>query len=501
MKFKYFLICILLILPIFLTACKKNNQNDLLQNIVNNTTKEVDNDTQWHGKLIYSDNIIKWGVPNLYKISDRALSEFNKKLVNMGYDFNVEFISLDFNNYHDELKKYEEKYGSLDIAFTGFNSNKHKELILEWILSGYYIPLDNYLTSSDGKDLWELYDSKIWDSVKVENSIYMVPNGVGTNNGIVFAFNKEYVSEQELSNFTGKLEQLEKFLDYLPSSDDFVPIIIELSDMSLTDLIACDYRYGLILPHNEKAAYNPYDYNNFRDLLLVLNKYYKANYIQDDYCLIGNEEKPSTYTELVDKKLKEGKFFVYIGDKSRISSNYENILIYEMPSYIRTRLNGTGIAAGSKKQNDAFKLLALSYTNQELANLLIHGLEGYDYTLKNNVAYPTSDDGGNAWLNQLTLGIYENTYPMPGESFKTDKITDKREFYKYHVTASPYLGFNFYDKEFSTRIREINEIVMDNLELWKSDNIEQDLDYANNLLKKNGINELIDAVNLQLNEK
>lgn len=99
-----------------------------------------------------------------------------------------------------------------------------------------------------------------------------------------------------------------------------------------------------------------------------------------------------------------------------------------MPAYIRTRLNGTGVAAGSKKQREAFLLLMLSYTNQELSNLLVHGSEGYDYIIKNGVAYTPVGDVSNAWSNQLSLGIYEKTYPISGEYFKIDKITDKKDF-------------------------------------------------------------------------
>jgi putative aldouronate transport system substrate-binding protein len=504
MKFRSIIAFVILIFcTFFLTGCKGEERNNSLQNLVDQSkvSEDVaDKDIDWSGQLTYSDNIIAWGVPSLYHISERALSEFNQKLVAMGYDFNVKFVALDISRYHSSLREYEEQYGSLDIAFTGFNSEEEKEINLEWLLSGYYIPLNEALSSVEGEELWSIYDSKLWDSVKLEETIFIIPNGIAEDKGIVFAFNKDYITEQELRDFKGDLNQLKPFLEKLTLKDDFAPIIIELSDMRITDLIECDYRNGLIFPHKEKTAYNPYEYNPFKELLLLLNQYYKAGYIQEDFNWIGNEQKDPKYAEGIEKYISKGQFFAYICEEIDESDTYEDIIIYEMPSYIRTRLNGTGIVAGSKRQKEAFLLLALSYTDQELANLLVYGLEGFDYMLKDGVAYSLEGDVENPWANQLSLGIYEKTYPTSGEHFKIDRLTDKKDFYKNHVIASPFLGFNFYQEEYIPVMNKVEKIIKESLNLWKSDDPEKEFVRVNTLLEKTGVSDLTKAVNSQLDK-
>jgi len=199
-KGKVILIFLLIILTLTFSACKKkdNDKNGDLEND-NFDDKEIQDTDE--------DNIITWGVPELYRISDEALSEVNKRLEKMGYDFTLKIVQLDSLYYHDDIEEYEEENGPLDIVFTGFTPEEDGQKILELIKTGYYIPLDEYLNTDQGEKLLELYDEKLWESVKVDDSIYTIPNGAAIDEAVVFAFNEAYVNEEDIKDFTGNLSE------------------------------------------------------------------------------------------------------------------------------------------------------------------------------------------------------------------------------------------------------------------------------------------------------
>lgn len=162
---------------------------------------------------------------------------------------------------------------------------------------------------------------------------------------------------------------------------------------------------------------------------------------------------------------------IYIGSANNLADVGADIIKYNTPAYVRTRLYGTGIAAASENKEDAFKLLALAYTDKELANLLVYGLEGVDYILNDGVAVAPNGEPILADIKHLFTGIYEMTYPNSKEHLVVDRITDKKNFYKNEAKASPYLGFNFYDKDYFECASKIDQIVIENLNVWKSNDI------------------------------
>ncbi len=491
------LVLILAIIFVWIEHYNKGNTGNNNSNIKEADSIGVTGDDAI-GKI--SDHVITWGVNSSLQVSEGALNAFNQELYARGYDFCVEFVPLSSMNFYNELAEYENRNGALDICSVGFSTLEDKEKALELVKSGCFLPLDELLATEEGKKLVNLYDEKLWASVKVDGITYSVPNGWQKTVGGVYAFNKSYISEEELKDFHGDMAELGQYMEKIPKKDGFSHMIYTNNDLDEEYLLPFDYRYGLVLPYDGEGAVNPYKEGPFYSFLNTLHAYDKKGYINYNLSL-----KSSNYPKTsgaVSKMLKEGNFFVYIKLDLNLEASMDDIgaelLLYKTTPYAKSRVMGsTGILKNSKYQKEAFTLLTLAYTDETLANLLVYGVQETDYELKDGKAYAIGGGETKGDYNQFALGISEMTYPSASESFQTDRLRDKKEYFKDQVKASPYISFNFYDPKFTERRNKIHQIVLDNVDLWKSDDMDAEYDRVNELLDKAGIDPLIDAVNKQ----
>ena len=252
----------------------------------------------------------------------------------MGYDFSLQIVLLGHADYQNELKEYENENGPLDIVFTGFNVEGEGDKPLAMIKSGYFAQLDEFLNTSEGVKLFDLYDEKLWESVKVDNNIYTIPPSLGYG-GITFAFNKAYINEEDIKNFTGDLSDLEQYMDKIPFSDNFSHIVLDLSYIGLFDLIDCDFKDGLIFTRDKEKHTIPMNMMNI-EIHEVISDYRKSEYISLNLDLVV------VLVILIVMKLLEWynklsewrKFFVYIGEGSDLTNINADLITYEKPDIL-----------------------------------------------------------------------------------------------------------------------------------------------------------------------
>ncbi len=450
-----------------------------------------------------SEKVLTWAIPNVYHISEGALTQFNKTLVSKGYDFAVRFVPISLDEYSRKLDEYENKNGTVDIAFSGLtNAGSPFDVAYQRIKNGYYIELQDYLETSEGKKLYEMFDSKQWDTVRVDDKIYTIPNAYWKADEVHFVFNKKYISEKDLKDFTGNIADLEPFLKKIPTSENFSHILMGLSTLEgVYPYIDCDMTYyGLMLSHDGKGAHNPFDYAPYRDFLTCYHDYYKKGYM--------NYNVPS-YALGIDydtqvKILSSGNFFVYVtsNDVNYQSIGAETVTYTTESLYVQSRPFGSvGITQKSEHKDDAFKLLSLVHTDNELANILVYGEEGVDFKLEDGVA--KTMDGGIpvSEFNQYWLGLYGSVSPTAKEKMIVDRNTDRLKYFKDKVKASPYIGKNFDTTGYEDIITAIYKIYEENYDIWTRDDIEAEMDRVNQELKEAGIDKLVDAMNEQFGIK
>lgn len=160
-----------------------------------------------------------------------------------------------------------------------------------------------------------------------------------------------------------------------------------------------------------------------------------------------------------------------------------------------------GIAANSERPDKAMDLLNFIYSNTDVANLLLYGLEGvnYDYA-----------DGSDTVI--VSNGSYDpmfyrggNTKDMLIKAPADDSYIEQWEAQEASATISPLCGYMFDDANYQTESSVINSTIQEYLPTLQSGLCESEdatlamIDEFNAKLESSGINDVIAANQEQIN--
>lgn len=344
---------------------------------------------------IHEDNQLVWVTSESMDIDEQIQRELNQLLSKKGYDFSVKIVNagdygvttFDGKSYSEYLDTREKNGEQTDIAFAGYN-----EYATRRIQSGYFMNLNEYLASEEGSVLYEYYPELMWDIAKAGDTIYTVPNGLsGEEKGFYYAFNEKYFTEEELMDFHGSLEEVEALIQ--TKEIPFTPVLYNASfDFMLSEGYS---NWNNVLLSEETGYAEPFLTNaSVHDYLSVLNEWHKEGLLD-----VGTQN------------LEEGRYLVNIGCGA-YDKKMENAIIKVVDySPVFTALScTTGIVDASEKKDEALSFLTLMYTDSEVGNLLIYGIEGRDYVVEDGVVELIVDEDGNqragdAFVYSLVTGI------------------------------------------------------------------------------------------------
>ena len=184
----------------------------------------------------------------------------------------------------------------------------------------------------------------------------------------------------------------------------------------------------------------------------------------------------ATTTSVAAELMASGNYFSYIAAYSYPEADTAAALSaqcggYELgakmigSAYLSTSdLNAVSwmIASTTKVPEAAMKFLNLTYTDEEVINLIIYGLEGRDYVKNDDgtVSYPAGEDATTVpYTAQLTCGIFGNfflQYPMAG----TDPASLSWELEQNRVAkTSPAMGFTFDSSKLKTQYAAVKIVL------------------------------------------
>lgn len=191
----------------------QNEINNINKDIQQQNGTELDDSLQGASKTISDSNddiaIIRWAFPtnSLDLYGEPLEKRINKKLAEDGYDFRLECVYIDSRTYNDTVEN-----ADADIVWTGLRSmDSIKSLSPAYpaIKKGKYLCLDQLL---NGSKLYDLYPKMLWDTVKINEGIYCIPNTTLPDCGLALAFKKDKYKEEEIHSFDNTLEGLLKLL-------------------------------------------------------------------------------------------------------------------------------------------------------------------------------------------------------------------------------------------------------------------------------------------------
>lgn len=323
--------------------------------------------------------------------------------------------------------------------------------------NGQIIPLTKLLDKY-GQDLVKAIGPDYLESGRVGDDIYGITTGRDLAKAYGFQMRKDLADKYDIDYANIKtLDQLEEALMTIHKNEpNIIPVVPPNGELVRNwgwDTFGDDMtNLGVLMNFGkELEVVNLYETDFYKNFVTRMNRWYKNGLIMKD--AINN-------TEITGTLLKAGTAFggfanLKPGFDVQESRNYGlDIVVSEIvPAYSTTsdvQMTTWAISNGSKKPEAAMKLLNLMYTDPEIVNLMIYGIEGKHYVKVGDASngqsiidYPEGLDGSNTgyrpnggwmWPNQ-TIGHVWNGNPA-------DYWEAQTKFNDTAVRSSAY-GFTF----------------------------------------------------------
>jgi putative aldouronate transport system substrate-binding protein len=321
--------------------------------------------------------------------------EINEYLSGNGYDFVVCFIPLwtekilleDWTyqineTYIEKIENMIQNGEQVDIIHSAYSNytdiirnGYHKAVIYD-----LFEPLDDYLATGIGKELYDLMPAKHWAGLRVNGHIYGVDGAMET-----LSYDYGYYVNAELADKYGfdvslpveeQVEVLQavrknEIGDLFSLFDTNLITIAAYSDVTRISNVMC-------FDENSKEAKCILDSDAYISSLRFINDIKKLGLLSDR----GRSILQSFF--ILQDNIPGGSTIYKSGEA--VDIDYKGNIIRAIPVFneqtkIKSTYTGTGISNQSKNKDMAFELLALIQTDPYLNNLLVYGLEGVDYNL------------------------------------------------------------------------------------------------------------------------
>lgn len=388
------------------------------------------------------------------------ISEAASKITEEKFNTKVELTRVGFGSYDQQVNLTLASSEKLDLMYEYCGN------VTSAISSGQIVPITDYLDSY-GSDMKSQISDSDWKCVTFNGDIYGVPANKEKATGWGFAMNKEMADATGIDYSSIKTEEeleplLEKVKEMYP---DVYPIVSNNGSMSLmTDQDDLGGDIGTL----ESAS---------GDNTTVINYYGTDEYMNEMKLRYDWAQKgllmpdASTSTENANSLIGAGKGFGrFTNTKPGIEKEMEKevgkeVVVLEMvkPYTTTTRVDIVWyVPHNSEKPERAVQVLNEIYTNPDLANLFINGLEGKHYEFvdkeKGIVNYPEGVNASNTGYTSLPWAWPNETISYIWEGLDSD-IWDQIQEFNKDATVSPAKGFAWDNTEVQNEVTACANVV------------------------------------------
>lgn len=440
-------------------------------------------------------NELVWITNKYAPIDTDLVNKLNSLLKEKGYNFSVSFNKIEDESESEShlatILKIKNSGQQADLIYSGLDrADKAVNNYYDFVKNGIYTDLTQMLSTESGRKLKASVDDKFWKGVTVNGKIYgvRVQGNVATPAG--WGFNKEIVDKYHLdiSNPSADLwdyeDMLKKVYEGEKTNKNFSALFAEVSDNCLNNYDIITPAIGIDLTNTSTKAVNMYEQDYVRKWIITTKRFRDLGFICDNA-----DNYFMRYESCYGTSGTEG-----IG-KNTVDVTIQKVgPLYAKQSVINHAING--IATWSENKKNAFELLKLCTTDKDIANLLVYGIEGQNYTLENGKVIPNINKF-HAPSNQMFFANNLLLYPSPefGMDFSNYKELNAS------AKESPILGFFFDDSSVKKEVEATDAVVAKYSEqLWsgKEANAEETLAKMQRELKAAGIDKVVEEVNRQI---
>ena len=397
------------------------------------------------------------------KLNEILVPEINVKVDLQGYSW---------SNYDTQISLMQSGGEQIDVF--GMCPN-----FSTYLTNGQLMPMSDLLDEY-GAETKEIIGEEFLKSTSKAGEVYALPEHGPKTDVLGLVIRKDLVEELNLpvdeiveaENFEeytknmdvmtemfSKIYQAHPELSLVPSSQN--PASYRVTSVPFADSLGDDL--VSLMPGDEETFVNLYGTEEFKQLAEYLYGWNQEGFILED--AMTTQESADTY-------LKNGRAFGYfeLGSQEQImESKIEKTTGYEViykkltaPFITTNRVNNAsfGISATSEHPDASMKFLNEMFTNADVMNLLVYGIEGVHWEEKEDglIGYPEGVNADNStydlgmdWYfgNRFLAKTWEGNVPL---DVKSEEEANKE------AKVSPALGFAFDSTPVSTEIATIGNV-------------------------------------------
>ncbi|MCM8710044.1 ABC transporter substrate-binding protein [Clostridium sp. SYSU_GA19001] len=338
------------------------------------------------------------------------------------------------------------------------------------IAKGQLLPLDDLLNKY-GSGIKSVISADYLKATTFNGKIYGVTSSYDISKPIGIVLKKDLVDKYNIDMTKVKtMQDLETVLQTIHEKEPNTPLLSKPLAGTYgalgfyTDYVdpLTDGNTGVLMSKDNLKVVNYYETEEYANLVKLMRKWYQAGYIKKDIATSKDEGWADMKAGKASGMLSTVNVYGEYTDS--ISHGVQVVEQAISPAYLTTTsISGHmwSIARNSEKPEKAMQLLDLLYTNAELNNLLIYGIEGKHYVKTseaNVIDYPQGVTATTVGYSGLNWQFQNMSIAYIQKGTPADYWTKVKEA-NAKMIKSPALGFAFDPAPVKTEVAAVTNVI------------------------------------------
>ena len=492
-----------------LAGCGGTEREGESENVGNEVAGVEDEDGEEVQKVI-------WAFRSDAQEDDEKVFEEMNKLLRERYHLELEPIVISGGEYDDRMRLMSTGDEAYDLCFTSNWSNDFYGNVAREA----FLPLDDLLETEAAKLLVEALPSENHtDVAKMNGHIYAVPNYQKCYQQYAVYIQKDLADKYNLDvDSIQGIRDLEPFMEQIRDNEqDIWPLCESNNAQQLLNYKGADFTFAglgvfggydafgsngvvhvMLDDENYEAVSrldNPYYVENFR----VLNDYYKRGFLRNDLATVVDNTADlaaNRYAISIGMAVLDNEITL----SQQRGKEYIQIPFAEPYKFYNSGVDTmTAINANSENPEAAIKLLGVMWTDKEIFNMLVFGLEGEHYTkVGENKVELIEDSGYDRSSLAWSFGNQFQAYEMMGQR---DGIWEETAVLNAQAEPSHLAGFNNDLTSVETESAQVSSVVTEyTTQLICAEDFDACLEEYREKLKAAGIDKVVEVTQKNINE-
>lgn len=450
---------------------------------------------------------VTWCINGDPQAEDEAVLAEVNKLLEERYNLHLNLEAIPGGEYDDKMRLKITSEEVWDLCFTAnWSNNFYTNADM-----GAFLALNDLLEGEVGKELMAVYPEGLYNVATVNGNIYALPNYQMIYNQSGLFIQKDLMDKYGLNIENGSTindvndPEIKAFMEAVRDGEDDMFVIAETG--TYTSAVAYGTSastFGVVanvnFDDNDYKVYMKQEDAAFINHRKALNELYKQGFFREDVATVVDNSAD----------MKANRYAMYItsgkpgGDvEYSVKQGEEYAMLYLNDGPYLASTAGiptmTAINYNSANPEAALKLYTVMWTDPEIFNMLLFGIEGEHYTkvAENRVELiPESgyDRSSFGWM----LGNQFNAWLLPGQD---DGVWEETEKINRSATVCNMAGFVLNSEPIANEIAQINAVVAeydkmflytDDVDAWAQEYVAK--------LKAAGAQTVMDEVQKQIDE-